>query len=144
MTTTQRICADCGAVDYPTSFTKTCKEKQAMDAHGVCFTCAFWRVRVAEKNDTVIAGCIYSVGDTKKPPNSPHSGMAGRRFDIEYFDGRKVTTHDLWSGSEVPNRYRELIPDTARFAGGAGFVKIGDGGAWNPSRTPANATGASQ
>ena len=63
--------------------------------------------------------------------------MAGRRFDIEFFDGRRVTTHDLWSGSDIPERYRAHLPDNARFLGGAGFVRIGqDGGAWNASRPP--------
>lgn len=140
--TPDRICQDCGAVDYPVSFTQSSEFKQAMDTHGICWDCGYWRVQIAMKHDTVINGRIYSVGDVKKPPNSPHSGMAGRRFDIEYFDGRTVTTHDLWAGGEVPDKYRDLIPDTARFLGGAGFVKIGDGGAWNPSRAPEKATGA--
>lgn len=130
----ERICRDCGAVNYSVSFMPTCAEKKLIDSEGVCFSCAFWLVQVEKKHETVIDGRIYSVGDVKKPPNQPHSGMAGRRFDIEYFDGRRVTTHDLWSGSEVPARLRGRIPDTARFLGGAGFVRIGDGGAWNPSR----------
>lgn len=132
--TPDRVCHDCGAVNYSTSFTPTCSEKKLIDAEGICFTCAFWRVQIAKKHDLVIAGRIYSPGDIKKPPNQPHSGMAGRRFDIEYFDGRRITTHDLWAGSEVPERYKHLVPDTARFLGGAGFVKVGDSGAWNPSR----------
>lgn len=133
METKQRICNDCGKTDYPVSFTPTCPEKKVIDAEGVCFDCAYWRVAASKKHDTVIDGRIYSVGDVKKPPNSPYSGMAGRRFDIEYFDGRKVTTHDLWAGGEVPERYRQQIPDTASFSGGAGFVRVGDGGAWNAS-----------
>jgi hypothetical protein len=137
----ERICKDCGAVDYSIAFMPTCAEKKVIDAEGVCFTCAFWRVAIAKTHDTVISGRIYSIGNVKKPPNSPHAGMAGRRFDIEYFDGRVVTTHDLWVGSEVPERYRQQVPDTARFLGGAGYVKVGDGGAWNPSRTPAAVVG---
>lgn len=136
------VCADCGKAGYSTSFTQSSPIKQAMDAHGTCFECAYWRVQLTKKNDTVIDGRIYSVGDTRKPPNQPHAGMAGRRFDIEYFDGRRVTTHDLWAGSDVPERHRAQIPDTARFLGGAGFVKIGDGGgAWNSSK-PDKATGS--
>jgi hypothetical protein len=126
----ERICKDCGAENYAVNFTPNCPEKKMIDAEGVCFTCAYWRVRVAETHETVINGRIYSVGNR---PSSPHNGMAGRRFDIEYFDGRRVTTHDLWAGGEIPERYRGAIPDTARFLGGAGFVKMGDGGAWNPS-----------
>lgn len=139
--TMRRVCKDCGAVDYSTAFTPNCAEKKVIDAEGVCFTCAYWRVAIAKKHDTVIEGRIYSVGNVHRPPG-PHNGMAGRRFDIEYFDGRLVTTHDLWGGSEVPERYRQQIPDTARFLGGAGFVKVGDGGGWNPSRPDAKAAGA--
>jgi len=130
-----RICKDCGAENYSVSFTPNCVEMKVMGAEGVCFTCAFWRVRTTEKHATVIDGRIYTVGN--RPPG-PHNGMAGRRFDIEYFDGRRVTTHDLWAGGEIPERLRSQIPDTACFVNGAGFVRIGDGGAWNPSRSAAS------
>lgn len=126
-------CRDCGEENFSTSFTPTCPEKKLIDSEGVCFTCAYWRVQLQKPHQLVIAGRIYSEGNTRKPPNSPHSGMAGRRFDIEYFDGRRVTTHDLWAGGEVPERYRHLIPDTARFLGGAKAVKVGDTTCWNPS-----------
>lgn len=129
----KRVCNDCGLENYPTSFTEKCREKQLMNELGVCFSCAFWRVQIEKKHDTVIDGFIYSVGDVRKPPNQRMAGMAGRRFDIEYFDGRAVTTHDLWAGSEVPERYRHLIPDTARFAGGATRAKVGETTCWNPS-----------
>lgn len=128
------VCADCGAKDYPTSFMQSSPIKKLMDAHGVCFTCGYWREVLAKKPDTIIDGRIYGLGNIHKPPNQPHAGMAGRRFDIEFFDGRRVTTHDLWAGSDIPERYRAQLPDTARFLGGAGFVKIGEnGGAWNAS-----------
>ena len=133
MSKSMHPCKDCGAVAYSTSFTPTCPEKKVMDAEGVCFNCAFWRVRAAQKHDTVIDGRLYTVGN--RPAGGSTNGMAGRRFDIEYFDGRRVTTHDLWAGGEVPERYKAQIPDTARFLGGAGFVRIGDAGAWNPSRS---------
>jgi hypothetical protein len=135
------VCADCGAVGYSTAYMQSSSIKQLMDAHGVCFTCGYWREVLAKKPDTVIDGRIYSVGDVRKPPNQRHAGMAGRRFDIEFFDGRRVTTHDLWAGSEIPERYRAQLPDTARFLGGAGFARIGDGGAWNASLPPKTAEG---
>lgn len=133
MRKSQHPCKECGAHHYSLSFRADCDEMKVMTAKGVCFTCAFWEVRVSQQHGTVIDGRIYTVGN--RPAGSPHNGMAGRRFDIEYFDGRRVTTHDLWAGGEIPERLRSQIPDTARFLGGAGFVRIGDGGAWNPSRT---------
>jgi hypothetical protein len=136
----QRKCGDCGEVGYPTSFSPTSETKIEMDASGTCFSCAFWRVRSKQKHATVIDGRMYTVGN--RPKGSEHNGMAGRRFDIEYFDGRRVTTYDLWSGGEIPERHRAAIPDTARFLGGAGFVKIGDGGAFNSSDARALPQGA--
>lgn len=128
-------CKECGKADYPTSFTPTSPVKKTMDADGVCFECAFWRVTASKTHETVIDGRIYTIGN--RPQGSQHNGMAGRRFDIEYFDGRTVTTYDLWAGGEIPQRHRETIPDTARFQNGAGFVKVGtDGGAWNASSSP--------
>lgn len=137
-----QTCNDCAVVDYPTSFVQTSPIKQAMDTHGVCWECGYWRVEVTKPHEVVIDARIYSLGNINKPPGSPYAGMAGRRFDIEFFDGRVVTTHDLWAGSEVPDRLKQQIPDTARFLGGAGFVKVGDGGAWNASNAPLKATGS--
>lgn len=42
-------------------------------------------------------------------------GHGGRRFDIEFFDGRKVTTRDLWSQGTIPPKHRERYPNNARF-----------------------------
>lgn len=128
-------CKDCGKADFSISFIGD--TKKVMDREGVCFDCAYWRMQLEKQHQVVIDGRIYSLGNVNKPPNSPHAGMAGRRFVIEFFDGRRVTTHDLWSGSEIPAHLRERIPDNARFLGGAGFVRVGDGGCWNPSANPA-------
>lgn len=128
------VCKDCRAVNYSTSFTPNCAEKKVIDAEGVCFTCAYWRVAIAKKHDVVIDGQIYGLGNVYRPPNSPHAGMAGRRFEVEFFDGQRVVTHDLWAGGAVPDRFKHLIPDTARFLGEAGYVRVGDGGCWNPSK----------
>ncbi|GGY88793.1 hypothetical protein CP967_31265 [Streptomyces nitrosporeus] len=63
-----------------------------------------------ESRRVVVDGQHYSIG----PGNS--GGFGGRRFDIEFFDGRKVTTHDLWSQGTIPPKHRERYPDNARFA----------------------------
>lgn len=103
----------------------------------LCWTCNFWRefgeTKVPEMA-TIIEGRSYDPGSDR----NPGQGMAGRRFDIEYippsvYAGQKITTNDLWSGSEIPAYLREKFPDTARFLGGAEFCRIGDGGAWNSS-----------
>ena len=105
--------------------------------HRLCFKCNFWREfadTTKLETATIISGRVYDPGS-----DNPHGqGMAGRRFDIEYIDpsvyaGQRITTNDLWSGDEIPERYRDKFPDTAKFLGGAEFSKIGDGGAWDCS-----------
>ncbi|MEU7039822.1 hypothetical protein AB0A77_02035 [Streptomyces varsoviensis] len=57
----------------------------------------------------VVDGQHYVIG----PGNS--GGFGGRRFDIEFFDGRRVTTRDLWSQGAIPPKHRRRYPDNARF-----------------------------
>ncbi len=101
---------------------------------GTCFTCAFWEIRARKGCNTVINGYIYSPGNGT---TGPHRGMAGRRFDIEYFAGvnagKTITTFDLWGGGEIPERFRERLPDTAKFLGGATKAQVGDITCFNPS-----------
>jgi hypothetical protein len=42
-------------------------------------------------------------------------GNGGARYVIEFFDGRRVVSHDLWSSGIVPPKWRERFPDNARF-----------------------------
>jgi len=42
-------------------------------------------------------------------------GFSGRRFDIEFLDGRTVTTRNLWDHGVIPPKWRERWPDNARF-----------------------------
>jgi hypothetical protein len=133
-----RACAICGAKNYHTSYMGS--EGKRMEADGICFSCAFWSDRAEKGCPTVIDGWVYTPGTRT---TGEFRGMAGRRFDIEYFDGRKVTTFDLWSGGEIPERFRDRIPDTARFVNGAKRSNVGGTNCWNPSR-PASGTEARQ
>lgn len=100
-----------------------------MRRDALCFICAFWEVEVERPHDLVIDGCIYSIG------KGGGGGMAGRTFEIEYFDGRRVTTNDLWAGGVIPESLRDKIPDTAEFCGGAKRVTVGETTCWNASES---------
>jgi hypothetical protein len=65
---------------------------------------------VAEPRRVVVDGKHYVIG------SGGNGGFGGRRFDIEFFDGRRVTTHDLWSQGTIPPKHRKRYPDNARFA----------------------------
>lgn len=106
-------CRECGGNGYWTRY-MPCAEKEKMEAYGICFPCAFWLVKIDEgPHRTVIDGVLFHVGDA--PQGTRFAGYAGRRFDIEYFDGQRVTTYDLWCQGEIPERYRDRLPNTANF-----------------------------
>lgn len=108
----------------------------------LCWHCNYWRefeVRLEKDHShmTIIDGHVYGPGSRT---SGPMRGMAGRRFDIEYIApsvhaGKRITTFDLWSGSNLPDDLAAKYPDTARFLGGAEKVEMeGDiKRCWNPS-----------
>lgn len=103
-----------------------------MERERLCFTCAFWEIRAEQGCETVIDGCTYTPGTRT---TGEWRGMGGRKFDIEYFDGRTITTVDLWVGGVIPERWRGRMPDTAKFINGAERVDHSFGGsAWVGSR----------
>jgi len=67
--------------------------------------------QIEPANRVVIDGEHYMLGDN----TAGMKGFGGRRFDIEFFDGRRVTTTDLWFQGVIPPKWRERFPDNARF-----------------------------
>lgn len=135
-------CIECGKTARNTY---TEPNRTQMKERQLCFTCNFY-VQFAEEQFpkrnslTIIAGNIYTPGNRTE---GNFRGMAGRRFDIEYIEpsihaGKKITTFDLWSGSTLPEKYREKFPDTARFLGGAEKVDLGKGGLYEACFEPSN------
>lgn len=125
-------CTCCGVENYSTSY-MDCSEKKIIDRDKVCFTCAFWINKSEKKQDCVIENRVYGPGNGLPPQQ--FLGMGGRRFDIEYFDGRKVTTFDLWSAGDIPEAFRDRIPDTAKFREPerTGARVVGETTCFNPS-----------
>jgi len=119
-------CNECGEENYSTSYlsgdTKTC-----MDDKGLCFNCAFWTLKLLRRNPVVIDGGFYVANQGRGP------GMSGRRFDIKMLDGEELTTTNLSHCGEVPEHFRDRLPDNAQFLNGAGKVQVGDIGCWNSS-----------
>lgn len=111
-------------------------EGQRMKQTGECFSCAFWELRAEVGCPTVIDNYVFTPGPRDKPwtDGGQGHGMSGRKFVIEYFDGRIITTYDLWGGGEIPERYRKRIPNTAKFLGGASIEKVGETTCFNPSK----------
>jgi hypothetical protein len=55
-------------------------------------------------------------------------GFGGRRFYIEFFDGRRAETTNLMHQGTIPARWRERFPDNARFLTAAEAAQAQKGG----------------
>lgn len=81
-----------------------------------CFHDHYWMQRVNRQDvptQVVVNGCVYQIGDENS--SSSFRGFDGRKFEIEFFDGRRVVTTNLWYNGEIPEKFRELLPDNAKF-----------------------------
>jgi hypothetical protein len=110
MYTSSIPCKICGAEDFRNDLTGDIGERMRREI--ICHACAFWLTHADNGCPLVIKHHVYVAA----PETEGRRGMAGRRFEIEYLDGRRVTAANLWSRGLVPERFRALIPDTARFA----------------------------
>ena len=109
-------CSICGNKDNLDRWAK-CNQTKIMEKENVCFNCAFWLEKIAltDENTVVVNGERYTIGDENS--NSPFKGFGGREFNIEFFDGRKVTSHNMWYQGVIPERFRSYpeLQDNARF-----------------------------
>jgi len=105
------LCPICGKADSPTNWSGGLPR-------GLCFNCSFW-TGIKEEYDKghklVIDGNAYQVGE-ELPDHSPaFRGFAGRRFTIRQNGGKIIKTSNLWHNGKIPDRFREQMPDNAKF-----------------------------
>lgn len=141
--TAKKPCPGCGKEGFHTKYMGS--EGKRMEVTGECFECAYWELRCEKGEELVIDNYVYGIGtepsEAQRRSGRGMLGMGGRRFDIEFFDGRKFTTHNLWAGGLIPERYRERLPNTAKFISGERADASGTT-CWNPAdeRAPAHPT----
>ena len=109
MRTSTTPCKICGAENFDNDLTGHIGERMRREI--ICHACAFWLTHTENGCVLVINHNVY----VAVPETGGRRGMGGRTFEIEYFDGKRVTMSNLWSRGEIPERFRPLIPDTARF-----------------------------
>lgn len=110
-------CKICGVEENPSNFVKDCRD--SLIKHQMCFSCNFWRERLEEDSKLpphtacMIDGTHYIIGDENN--KSAFRGFDGHRFQIEFNDGTKVITTNLWCQGEPKGYWKDKFPDNARF-----------------------------
>lgn len=80
-----------------------------------CFTDYYWLKRVKDKenkNQVIINQTMYYIG---REDACGDRGFDGAVFYIHFFDGRNIRTTNLWTNDKIPEKYREELPDNARW-----------------------------
>ncbi len=114
-TRTVGCCVECGATDRATYSGET---RERMLARSLCFYCLFWFDRIdAQSNPAacIVNGRSFQDAGRRSGRDLSLLGFGGREFRIEFFDGRVLETNNLFGQGEVPERFRDRLPDTARF-----------------------------
>lgn len=112
-------CVECGMLDDPDSYVGG----ERLRKRSLCLSCALWTDRATKAatnpGTVVVDGTFYGY-DPAHPirgGNPSLLGHSGRRFTFLMLEtGRTVTTNNLWCGGTIPDRFRDRIPDNARWA----------------------------
>jgi hypothetical protein len=107
-------CKICNKEEYPEHWTNS----DLMIKHQLCFDCEFWRMQHqldveqrGEHNWCVIDGCHYVI----EPDNSYFRGFGGHEFHIQFDDGTIKVTKNLWHQGEIPEEWKSVFPNNAKF-----------------------------
>jgi hypothetical protein len=79
---------------------------------GVCHGCDIWMGYFLDRrrpDSAVIEGQQYTIG----PKNARFKGMGGNKVVIKFYDGRTVTTDNLWHNGKIPEIFKNIMPNNA-------------------------------
>lgn len=94
----------------------------------LCFECHFWQNMLEEDSKRpphtvcMIDGSHYVI--VPDDNNSKFLGFGGAEFQIEFNDGFKVVTHNLWHQGEPSSDWIDKFPNNARFESNLKWVEI--------------------
>lgn len=87
---------------------------EELKKYEMCFSCNHWReIRdsLNDKKNVIIDGSSYYIDPPKQ-----NGGYGGREFKIKRFDSDEVVvTNNLWCKGDVPEVYKNQIPNNAKF-----------------------------
>lgn len=86
----------------------------------------YWEKRIEADeqfpHQAVVVDNIHYVVGSEAQPVGASRGHGGRKFRIRFFDGRLVTTTNLWHQGPIPPVFRDRLPNNAEFIDDHGAV----------------------
>lgn len=117
------MCPKCGTSDVlilnPKEYSK-CDIRSIMEETGYCFYCAFWENLYQKNKDNpnwvIIGGYSWILSDIREQDKcSPLLGLGGVRLIAKKDDGTILDGRDWWGQGEVPQHFKDYMPDNAEW-----------------------------
>ena len=105
-------CKICGQTENSDNWTNG----HEMQERQLCFTCNFWMqnheedLRVGKYEYAIIEGTHYRL---LPHTNDFFKGFGGAKTRITFFDGHVEECDNLWCLGDIPERFRDIMPDNA-------------------------------
>jgi hypothetical protein len=96
-----------------------------MNNEQLCFSCAFWKNKIDNPtpNRQIINGEHWIFEPWSDKPLL-FAGHGGRAFYIMLNDGSVLRSNNVWYQGEIPQRFRDSLPDTAKFITRTAYYKM--------------------
>lgn len=117
------MCPKCGTSDVlilnQKEYSK-CDIRSIMEETGYCFYCAFWENLYQKNKDNpnwvIIGGYSWILSDIREQDKcSPLLGLGGVRLIAKKDDGTILDGRDWWGQGEVPQHFKDQMPDNAEW-----------------------------
>lgn len=104
-------------VTYNSDGTKTIREITVTVTERQDSNDDFWEMQLSDRSRAlVINGKHYRIGSDNGRTVAGFKGFGGRKFKIQMLDGvEPFDVDDLWFQGPIPPKWRDRLPDTARF-----------------------------
>lgn len=105
-------CTHCGIIEV-LSWSKSTKDQ--LIARGACFTCNHFLSLLDLPGTRLVVNGNHYMDGGRSDDRRDFLGYGGHEWNIEMFDGTKLSTNNLWHQGAIPDCLRSKFPDNARF-----------------------------
>lgn len=121
----KELCSCCGLPTNVDDFDQRAPLTILMRKEQLCFTCAFWKDKIAHPHPDreIINGSHYVFHKWLSKPQH-FQGFGGKTMYILKNDGTVKRSNNVWFQGDVPDKFKPQLPDTAKFITKAAYYKI--------------------
>lgn len=125
--TNNETCSCCGAPMEIDTFDQRASLTIFMRKRQLCFTCAFWKDKIENPHpDREIINGSHYVFHKSLSEHRHFQGFGGTTMYILKNDGTVKRSNNVWFQGNIPDRFRQQLPDTAKFIAKAAYYRIRD------------------